>query len=252
MLNFDSSSSFFKQSKEERLEQNKRAIPKAHLSKSLGPLYLLSEELKQNDTITINTEYNSGQKLATVRVDKAIRNINLESIKTTRELRDSIFAFGYSDVNDVSTASSVILNPISTQAAPHSTPNLERQETLETFVKYKEKKMDNEKINLAMERLRPGHTAKRYLSNLTKHWRPDMIVNLARDGRLVEDNFFEPSRIQPKDKLRIDDNISRVPATYRIHKDWLQPPPPSDSINANSSSMANDFDYIYKNIKSIF
>ena len=71
------------------------------------------------------------------------------------------------------------------------------------------------------EKIRPGFSAKRYLANWSKHWRPELYDNLFKAGKLHEENLFESSEVLPNIKHRIDDNLSRIPPAYRIQPYWL-------------------------------
>lgn len=81
---------------------------------------------------------------------------------------------------------------------------------------------DKEKLDqVLMEKIRPGFSAKRYLSNWTRKWKPDLLENLAKGGSLKEESLFENSDMFPKSKSRIDDDLSRIPPAYRIQEKWL-------------------------------
>ena len=71
------------------------------------------------------------------------------------------------------------------------------------------------------EKIRPGFSAKRYLANWSKHWRPEIYDNLFKEGKLREETLYEYSEILPHIKHRIDDNLSRIPPAYRIQHQWL-------------------------------
>lgn len=81
---------------------------------------------------------------------------------------------------------------------------------------------DKEKSDqVLIEKIRPGFSAKRYLSNWTRKWKPDLLENLAKRGSLKEESLFENSDMFPKSKSRIDDDLSRIPPAYRIQDKWL-------------------------------
>jgi hypothetical protein len=99
----------------------------------------------------------------------------------------------------------------------------EREGTLETLTMFKFNANSHlfAKDDRMIDKIRPGYSAKRYLSSWTKHWQPQLFEKLSKQGQLKVENLFEPNEIMPNLRHRIDDNLSRVPPAYRIPKHWL-------------------------------
>jgi hypothetical protein len=157
-----------------------------------------------------------------------VQKLNQESLKTAKDLRNSILGFRY-DPEDEEKLESI-------QVETHrSNEDLAREKTIEAFGAIKDNSLVDDR-----DKIRPGHTAKRYLSNWTKYWQPELVVNLAKNGHLIESNLFEPHKTKPNDKQRINDDISRTPLPYRFKKEWEA-----------SNQFLSDFGEIIYNIKSM-
>jgi hypothetical protein len=151
-----------------------------------------------------------------------------ESLNTTKELRNSILSFRYGGAEEE------LIQNDSDMAVEGD--DLERENTLKTFGTIRENNMlDSE------DKVRPGHTAKRYLSNWTKYWQPEMVLSLVTKGKLVESSMFEQAlkARQTNDKRRLEDNISRIPAPYRLQKEWQ-----------TDNDFLKDFENVLENIQS--
>ena len=101
--------------------------------------------------------------------------------------------------------------------------HFEREGTLETMTMFKFNTNNHllAKDDRMFDKIRPGYSAKRYLSSWTKHWQPQLFEKLTKEGQLKVENLFESNEIMPNLRHRIDDNLSRVPPAYRIPKHWL-------------------------------
>lgn len=178
-------------------------LPKTFTTRK-GPLLLFSEDSRVQSDLLGDSSMMSKQSEI---------NLELKSLKTTRNLRKSILEFGGNvEYNEN-------LNELTQSNETSDTFEMEREKTLATFSLFKEiKSIDDQQF----EKIRPGFSAKRYLSNWTRHWRPELFENLAKNGRIKEETLFEsiPDSI-PNSKQRIDDDISRVPPVYRINRKWL-------------------------------
>jgi hypothetical protein len=134
---------------------------------------------------------------------------NKQSFITIGELRKSILKFptlnNFEDFN----------NDIS--------EHFEREGTLETMtmLKFNNNNQQFAQNDRMFDKIRPGYSAKRYLSSWTKHWQPQLFEKLTKQGQLKVENLFEPNEIMPNLRHRIDDNLSRIPPAYRIPKHWL-------------------------------
>jgi hypothetical protein len=126
-------------------------------------------------------------------------------LRTTKDLRTSILEFG---LNSNET------RPSGRQTADNqayhglTTPNdvqtrdarkLVRQDTLALFKLQKENRVSDSFFD---NLIRPGYSAKRYLSNWSKHWSPQLFEQLFREGKLCEETLYEPNEILPNIKHR--------------------------------------------------
>ena len=179
--------------KQAGLKGKSHTLPKTYLTKK-GPLLLFSEDsIIETDFFPVHNE----------------RTVQIESsIKTTKNLRKSILEFGL-QMGSFKKSKSV---------------ELERQNTLESFSFFKHPRFEAQNYaheEFQFDKIRPGYSAKRYLSSLTKHSQPGVLTNMAIHGSLNEENLFENAESQPNVKQRIDDDLSRVPPAYRIERKWL-------------------------------
>lgn len=179
-------------------ENRKLNLPKTFTTRR-GPLLLFSEDSRvQSDFYSDHANANAKQNA---------ENNELKSFKTIRNLRRSILEFG--------NPKDFIYNRTNTKNGSFL---MERENTLETFSLFKDTKPQDDP---QFDKIRPGFSAKRYLSNWTRHWRPELFDNLHKDGRIKEESLFEQTDAMPNTRQRIDDDISRVPPMYRINRKWL-------------------------------
>ena len=78
-----------------------------------------------------------------------------------------------------------------------------------------------------LKRINRGYSARRYLSNWTRHWDQKLLNNLIKDGKLNEETIYESNEINSSNKQRkrrLDDDLSVIPPDYRIHRHWLFTP----------------------------
>ena len=157
-----------------------------HLPKTFttrkGPLLLFSEDLSY-DYLT-DESLNLPTKTTRSNTDKPL--------KTFGDLRRSILEFGVNESDDW-----LLLD---SQRTNHS----------------------QDKNLVFLEKIRPGFSARRYLSNWSRKWKPELLENLAKGGSIKEESLFEPNEYIPNSKQRINDNLSRIPPSYRIQEKWLQ------------------------------
>jgi hypothetical protein len=185
----------------EAIQENRKLnLPKTFTTRK-GPLLLFSEDSRvQSDFLSdVGVSMNNKQP----------ESNELKSFKTTRNLRRSILEFGNHR------AEFIYNRPLDAKSDSFV---MERENTLETFSLFKEIKPADEN---QFEKIRPGFSAKRYLSNWTRHWRPELFENLSKEGRIKDDTLFEQTDTINNTKQRIDDDISRVPPAYRINRKWL-------------------------------
>jgi hypothetical protein len=79
-----------------------------------------------------------------------------------------------------------------------------------------------EQSELNQKRINRGFSARRYLSNWTRHWDEKLLDNLIKKGKLNEESIYETKKISshPKRK-RLNDDLSSIPLAYRINRNWL-------------------------------
>jgi len=191
-------------------------LPKTFTTKK-GPLILFSEE----PTLiapphSLNTTHLSlfKQPKETPRApskytETKATNNPYNDFKTIGDLRKSILEFGSNDVSAQDTKRDI-------NEEDMSMPILERKNSFES--------MSFNKINHDEQsdpKIRPGLSAKRYLSNWKRHWKPQLYESLATKGAIKRDNFFEPNLMSSNSRQRIDDDITLIPPAYRIQRQWL-------------------------------
>lgn len=185
-------------------EQRKLNLPKTFTTRR-GPLLLFSEDSRVQQTDFFSDHERNAHA-------KQMETNELKSFKTIRNLRKSILEFG---------GSKEPIEYTNRQNTRNDSFIMERENTLETFSLFKEIKTSDDP---QFEKIRPGFSAKRYLSNWTRHWRPELFDNFVKEGRIKEETLFEQAEAIPNSKQRIDDDISRVPPVYRINRKWLTMP----------------------------
>ncbi|CAF0829746.1 unnamed protein product [Brachionus calyciflorus] len=121
---------------------------------------------------------------------KNSNHTNDRPIKTFGDLKRSILEFGSNETDDWLRFDNIKEN--------HSDENL-----------------------VYLEKIRPGFSAKRYLSNWSRKWKPELLENLTKGGSIKEENLFETNEQAPHSKQRINDDLSRVPPAYRLQDKWL-------------------------------
>ena len=72
--------------------------------------------------------------------------------------------------------------------------------------------------DIRLKRINRGYSARRYLSNWTKHWDQKLLNNLIKDGKITEETIFEQGAINKHKKKRLNDDLSSIPPAYRIHR----------------------------------
>ena len=146
---------------------------------------------------------------------KCTTNNDSNSLKTFGDLRKSILQFGIDNTILDSGKCLDVNEKTSPPANSGVLPLFERKNTLESM-SFKNS-IDEEKH----DKIRPGLSAKRYLSNWTRSWKPQLYESLTTKGYIKEDNLFEANELTPNIKHRIDDDLSKIPPAYRIQRHWL-------------------------------
>ena len=185
-------------------------IPKTFTTRK-GPLLIFSEDFVGKLSLFNSSSYDS---FATPNNELSSPSAELKEkspIKTINDLRTSILTFG--DPND-SYEDAHATNRTENDSYRH---RIKREDTL-AYLKFFKNKNTTKGLE---EKIRPGFSAKRYLANWSRHWRPEIYDSLFKEGKLCEDTLFETSEILPHVKHRIDDNLSRIPPAYRIQHQWL-------------------------------
>lgn len=177
-------------------------MPKTYLTKK-GPLLLFSEDsIIEPDFFPDND-----------------RTVQFESsnLKTMRNLRKSILEFGSRHMTSFNK------NLAHEEEVYAAKMTFDRENTLDSFSFFRGHKLNCNNLNedFQFDKIRPGYSAKRYLSNLTRHMAPNVMSKLTIAGQIREENLFEQSEIHPTVRQRIDDDLSRVPPAYRIQRQWM-------------------------------
>lgn len=202
-------------------------LPKTFSTKK-GPLILFSEEpptlvapphslnttslsMYTNPKDTPRSNHRAASKYIESKSQSKFNDLN--ALKTINDLRKSILEFGSYDNSAQNTKRSLY-----DKEDDSFVPRLERKNTLESMSI--NKKLNNSD-DLNEPKIRPGLSAKRYLANWTRHWKPQLYESLTNKGAIKQDNLFEPNSISPNTRQRIDDDITLVPPAYRIQRQWL-------------------------------
>ncbi|ELU01044.1 hypothetical protein CAPTEDRAFT_219271 [Capitella teleta] len=100
-----------------------------------------------------------------------------------------------------------------------------------SILKYGSRRHGTPEINLHflhdrnIRRVRPGFSARRYLSRLTRSFDDNFLDSMLTKGFIYEKSIFENNAYLPSStKRRIDDDLSYMPAPYRIMKQMLMAP----------------------------
>ncbi|XP_022110433.1 uncharacterized protein KIAA2012 homolog isoform X2 [Acanthaster planci] len=72
--------------------------------------------------------------------------------------------------------------------------------------------------------VRPGFSAKRYLSNWSRSWDDSILNTLRNNGHILDKNLFQENALAPKILRRINDDLSGLPAPYRVTRNMLMAP----------------------------
>jgi hypothetical protein len=120
-------------------------------------------------------------------------------LRTTKDLRDKILEFGLAERTDSRLRPSPLCpEPGKDHWEPRQS-NLERDNTLALFKIQKDNRTNDSYLD---NLIRPGYSAKRYLSNWSKHWSPQLFETLFKEGKLCEETLYEPNEILPNIKHR--------------------------------------------------
>jgi hypothetical protein len=178
-------------------------LPKTYLTKK-GPLLLFSEDsIIEPDFFPDND-----------------RTVQFESsdLKTISSLRKSILEFGSKQV-------AAFGKNISQEEEVYAKMSFDRANTLDSFSFFREHKLNchslSEDFFQRDSKIRPGYSAKRYLSSLARRLGARVMSRLTVGGQIREENLFEASEANPAVRQRIDDDLSRVPPAYRIQRQWV-------------------------------
>ncbi|XP_033629335.1 titin homolog [Asterias rubens] len=72
--------------------------------------------------------------------------------------------------------------------------------------------------------IRPGFSAKRYLSSWSRSWDDSVLLGLRTNGHILDKNLFQENALSPKILRRINDDLSSLPAPYRVTRSMLMAP----------------------------
>ncbi|CAD5125986.1 DgyrCDS14166, partial [Dimorphilus gyrociliatus] len=74
------------------------------------------------------------------------------------------------------------------------------------------------------KKLRPGYSARRYLSRLTRSFDDSFLERLTAQGFVQEKTIYQPNAVNPSLRTRINDDLSALPPPYRILRQMLLAP----------------------------
>ncbi|XP_077997481.1 uncharacterized protein LOC144450695 isoform X2 [Glandiceps talaboti] len=177
---------------EEEYDESPRELPlhKTFLTRK-GAMLLFSEDMANKASRYKGHGY---------RGDKALEAEDFDGfeMKTIEDLRNAVLSYGMSSgesVSDTAQGEALYFN------------FLRRQRQLPE-----------------MRHVRPGFSAKRYMSNWSRSWDDSMLNTLRTKGHIWDKNLFQQNAIVPHLYRRINDDLSHMPAPYRINRRMLMSP----------------------------
>lgn len=184
------------------------SIPKTYSTKK-GPLLLFSEEKKPKNNETNDIFDNSSIKtVSDLQRNVLIYGLDKEKL-ITEDSDDESLNEGDDDDDDDTGDDYQMLSIV----------NLSKQ-----------KLARNDSIpqistgDIILKKINRGFSARRYLSNWTKTWDQKLLDSLIKDGKINQENLYEPKDALSRNKKRINDDLSAIPPAYRIHRHWLFTP----------------------------
>ncbi|XP_038049030.1 uncharacterized protein KIAA2012 homolog isoform X13 [Patiria miniata] len=123
--------------------------------------------------------------------NKALEAEDTLNLNTFHDLRSAILSYGAKD----SSSEPIYLGFVHNKHA-HSTPRA----------------------------VRPGFSAKRYLSNWSRSWDDSILNTLRNNGHILDKNLFQENALAPRILRRINDDLSSLPAPYRVTRNMLMAP----------------------------
>lgn len=149
-------------------------------------------------------------------------------------------------MNPIDKEKSVILDKIDDDSSDYqmfSLLNMTKKKLSEV-----EPEIELQSQDIRLKRINRGYSARRYLSNWTKHWDQKLLNNLVKDGKINEETIYEPNVSHKHKKKRLNDDLSAIPPAYRIHRHWLFTP---GNLKGYRFFKLQDY-YLTKMFKGIF
>lgn len=190
------------ESKDSLKSTNNVELPKTFTTRK-GQLLIFSEDYtsaSEKSFLHSKKSHHNNNNKATRAVDKLYASLDSESLKsinTTNELRKNILQFGM------------------------NTHDLERSNTIDSWTLYDKKKSQSKReTDETSQKIRPGYSAKRYFVNVTKRWKPELLDDLYKHGKIrTSQNGIDTNDIGSSFR-RINDDLSRIPPAYRFEPNW--------------------------------
>ncbi|KAL5005681.1 hypothetical protein ScPMuIL_016839 [Solemya velum] len=163
-------------------------LPKTFTTRK-GALLLYSEDLAQK---TSNTDISFSRHRPLPDIPRSLDDLDL---RTVDDLTKSILSYGNGDTED-------------------------RAGVYLKFVHSRSRR----KRDFFERQIRPGFSAKRYLSSWTKSWNDDVLEKVISRGYLTERSLFYYNPLMPHMQRRLNDDMSHYPAPYKLMRSMLVSP----------------------------
>ncbi|XP_077997483.1 uncharacterized protein LOC144450695 isoform X4 [Glandiceps talaboti] len=190
---------------EEEYDESPRELPlhKTFLTRK-GAMLLFSEDMANKASRYKGHGY---------RGDKALEAEDFDGfeMKTIEDLRNAVLSYGMSQERNAK----VIFLP---KGSGESVSDTAQGEALYFNFLRRQRQLPE------MRHVRPGFSAKRYMSNWSRSWDDSMLNTLRTKGHIWDKNLFQQNAIVPHLYRRINDDLSHMPAPYRINRRMLMSP----------------------------
>ncbi|XP_069107555.1 uncharacterized protein [Argopecten irradians] len=185
---YDSSPTFSRRSHKPEIP-----IPKTFTTRK-GALLLFSEDLAQKNPVMPMVRRHNYHSLDETKFSSLTPDENGD-LKTVDDLAKSILLYGNQD-----------------------SPDLDGGFMNMKFIRGRKKK------DLFDRQIRPGFSAKRYLSSWTKSWDDSVLEKVISKGYLTEKSLFYYNPLMPHLQRRLNDDMSHYPVPYKLMRSMLMSP----------------------------
>ncbi|XP_021368961.1 titin homolog [Mizuhopecten yessoensis] len=185
---YDSSPTFSRRSHKPNIP-----IPKTFTTRK-GALLLFSEDLAHKNPVPVVRRHNY-HSLDETKFSSITPGDEDGDLKTVDDLAKSILLYGNQD-----------------------SPDLDGGFMNMKFIRGRKKK------DYFDRQIRPGFSAKRYLSSWTKSWDDSVLEKVISKGYLTEKSLFYYNPLMPHLQRRLNDDMSHYPVPYKLMRSMLMSP----------------------------